>query len=437
MLYILIPCILLLIVAVVLKKRESANNESASSENTKKTSAKKANKNASSRSSRASNTQTKVAAAPVATETAQTSLDSEVRSSIESLIKAENYFAAEAKINQALNQDSSQHELYLYLLEIHVAQKDDFAIKQLINYLRSLGLHDIADQAEAKQLRTQSSQELTAAQSSQALHGSAAVAAPIANDQALKSDAAFDELISSPNSHNAPTTAFDSLQSDFTETQAEKKDLAPIEYSFEPKKPVEEAKPLDFDLNASAATSDFTPPAVEVTAPVNEPSTAPEVAPLEFNFSTPAQAEEKEVAPAEDFIFTEATPTAAKTEPSATEFKLDTDLPIASTDFHFSLDTPISADPSSLAFETQKIEIAPTATPEVESADLVNANDPLAQSFPELLKVSEIQLNLDLATRYIELGAYDSAKKLLVTNEENFSVEQRERSQKLLKQIAS
>ena len=154
MLYILIPCLLLLIVAVVLKKRESANNES-SSDNGKKTANKKVSKTTTTRTSRASTTPTKVATTPVATEAAPTTLDTEVRISIENLIKAENYFAAEAKINQALNQDNSQHELYLYLLEIHVAQKDDFAIKQLINYLRSLGLHDIADQAEAKQLRAQ------------------------------------------------------------------------------------------------------------------------------------------------------------------------------------------------------------------------------------------------------------------------------------------
>ena len=152
---------------------------------------------------------------------------------IENLIKAENYFAAEAKINQALNQDNSQHELYLYLLEIHVAQKDDFAIKQLINYLRSLGLHDIADQAEAKQLRAQAN-ALTVSE--------AVIPAPMSTPvqtQSLKSDAAFDELISTPvRDSNTVKASFDSLQPDFNTTQAEKKDLEPLEYSFEPKKPV-------------------------------------------------------------------------------------------------------------------------------------------------------------------------------------------------------
>ena len=51
--------------------------------------------------------------------------------------------------------------------------------------------------------------------------------------------------------------------------------------------------------------------------------------------------------------------------------------------------------------------------------------------------MNEIQLNLDLASRYIELGAYDAAKKLLSADENTFSTEQRDRSQQLLKQIAS
>src|SRR5690606_33030074 len=52
---------------------------------------------------------------------------------------------------QALNRDNSQHELYLLLLEIHILQKDEFAISQLLNHIRSLHLDDILEKAEAKQ----------------------------------------------------------------------------------------------------------------------------------------------------------------------------------------------------------------------------------------------------------------------------------------------
>ena len=428
MLYILIPCLLLLIVAVVLKKRESANNES-SSDNGKKTANKKVSKTTTTRTSRASTTPTKVATTPVATEAAPTTLDTEVRISIENLIKAENYFAAEAKINQALNQDNSQHELYLYLLEIHVAQKDDFAIKQLINYLRSLGLHDIADQAEAKQLRAQAN-ALTVSE--------AVIPAPMSTPvqtQSLKSDAAFDELISTPvRDSNTVKASFDSLQPDFNTTQAEKKDLEPLEYSFEPKQTVE------FELNSDTVSNSVDSAPNTVEKPLEDTSKV-DVAPLEFDFSAPVENKVKEepATPVEDFVF--STPETSKetsTQPAA-EFKLDNELPISpATDFHFSLDTPISADPTSLAFETQKIEIAPAfVEPEVDTSTLADSNDPLAQSFPELLKVNEIQLNLDLASRYIELGAYDAAKKLLSADENTFSTEQRDRSQQLLKQIAS
>ena len=434
MLYILIPCLLLLIVAVVLKKRESANNES-SSDNGKKTANKKVSKTATTRTSRASTTPTKVATTPVATEAAPTTLDTEVRISIENLIKAENYFAAEAKINQALNQDNSQHELYLYLLEIHVAQKDDFAIKQLINYLRSLGLHDIADQAEAKQLRAQAN-ALTVSE--------AVIPAPMSTPvqtQSLKSDAAFDELISTPvRDSNTVKASFDSLQPDFNTTQAEKKDLEPIEYSFEPKKPVEAPQTVEFELNSDTVSNSVDSAPNTVEKPLEDTSKV-DVAPLEFDFSAPVENKVKEepATPVEDFVFsTPATSKETSTQPAA-EFKLDNELPISpATDFHFSLDTPISADPTSLAFETQKIEIAPAIVePEVDTSTLADSNDPLAQSFPELLKVNEIQLNLDLASRYIELGAYDAAKKLLSADENTFSAEQRDRSQQLLKQIAS
>ena len=434
MLYILIPCLLLLIVAVVLKKRESANNES-SSDNGKKTANKKVSKTATTRTSRASTTPTKVATTPVATEAAPTTLDTEVRTSIENLIKAENYFAAEAKINQALNQDNSQHELYLYLLEIHVAQKDDFAIKQLINYLRSLGLHDIADQAEAKQLRAQAN-ALTVSE--------AVIPAPMSTPvqtQSLKSDAAFDELISTPvRDSNTVKASFDSLQPDFNTTQAEKKDLEPLEYSFEPKKPVEAPQTVEFELNSDTVSNSVDSAPNTVEKPLEDTSKV-DVAPLEFDFSAPVENKIKEepAIPVEDFVFsTPATSKETSTQPAA-EFKLDNELPISpATDFHFSLDTPISADPTSLAFETQKIEIAPAfVEPEVDTSTLADSNDPLAQSFPELLKVNEIQLNLDLASRYIELGAYDAAKKLLSADENTFSTEQRDRSQQLLKQIAS
>lgn len=67
----------------------------------------------------------------------------------------------------------------------------------------------------------------------------------------------------------------------------------------------------------------------------------------------------------------------------------------------------------------------------------MDLNDPLVQSFPELAQVNETQLDLDLAIKYVELGAYDSARILLTKNETIFSADQRELSKNLLNRIAS
>lgn len=437
MLYILIPCLILLVVAIVLKKRESANNQTA--DKGKKTPAKKTSKSTTSRTSRPATTPTKVAATPTATDNASTALDTDVRSSIENLIKAQNYFAAEAKINQALNQDNTQHELYLYLFDIHVAQKDDFAINQLINYLRSLGLHDIADQAEQKQQLAQ----LLKSNTVPLTKTSSFVApdpAPIANDQSLKSTAVFDELINTP-SPAPQTTNFESIQADLDTPRPKVADHAPIEYSVEPKAPVEEKAPLEFDVSKSVPEAPIEDSISAVTAPVEQTPT-PEIAPLEFNFTAPKpKVEEKVPEPlVEDFVFSENLEEKPinKAEP-AHEFKLDGELPvIPEHDFKFNLDTPLSADPNSVAFEKQQFELAPEIQEaSAEVASEADSTDPLAQSFPELLNINEIQLNLDLASRYIELGAYDSAKKLLNMDVASLTAQQREHSQKLLNQIAS
>lgn len=80
------------------------------------------------------------------------------------------------------------------------------------------------------------------------------------------------------------------------------------------------------------------------------------------------------------------------------------------------------------------IALEPAAT--VVSTD-VDLNDPLVKSFPDLSQVDEIQLNLDLANQYVELGAYDAAKALLSEQGANYSAEQRQRADQLLNQIAS
>ena len=76
-------------------------------------------------------------------------------------------------------------------------------------------------------------------------------------------------------------------------------------------------------------------------------------------------------------------------------------------------------------------------TPVSQTAPAHSTNDPLMQSFPDLQTMDEAQLNLDLAEQYIELGAYESARVILQTNQSLFNQDQQQYVEKLLNKIAS
>src|SRR5690554_5386012 len=143
MLIYVIPLVILIIVLIVVKKRQDAQESDKAK--TKTVKAKKPGA-----ASKSTSQRTKVVEPAGVVKKSATPLSAETRKKIEGLIQERNFFAAEAQINQALNRDNSQHELYLLLLDIHILQKDEFAISQLINHVRSLELEDILAQAEVK-----------------------------------------------------------------------------------------------------------------------------------------------------------------------------------------------------------------------------------------------------------------------------------------------
>ncbi|CEI50706.1 FIG00351261: hypothetical protein [Acinetobacter bereziniae] len=203
MLLYVIPFVLLLVVAIVLKKREDANKENTNT-TSKKTNNKKSSKKNVARTARTSQKQQRTAVVEneVVVQQATKPLSPELKSSIEKLIAAKNYFSAEAKINQALNQDNAQHELYLYLLDVHLAQKDEFAVNQLINHIRSLGLDDIVTQAEEKKKATQTESPIESI-----------AFVPTTPEPAVpevKNTAAFDALIG--NIEATPTPSIETLE---------------------------------------------------------------------------------------------------------------------------------------------------------------------------------------------------------------------------------
>ena len=428
MLLYVIPFILLLVVAIVLKKREDANKEQASS-SAKTSKNKKSTKKNVARTARTSQRlQSNVVEDEVVVKQATKPLSADLKKSIEKLIAEKNYFSAEAKINQALNQDNAQHELYLYLLDIHFVQKDDFAVNQLINHIRSLGLDEIVTQAEDKQKTAQVANPIESI-----AFESAQPAVPEVN----KNNAAFDALIGTADAATQTKRA-DPIQADaleFTPSETPKhvpqEPIQSLEFNFTPS--TQQAAPVAADLTFEVPTR----------VPAEEEKSEP-AAPLEFSF-TPNQA---------------TTPVIEKTEivEIASEFTLDFAEPLVSpnaeptakisNDLDFKL-TPSEADSQpTFRFDLdQTAEIIEPATPTLnfeapiqpttETIGAVDTNDPLVKSFPELAQINEMQLNLDLAQQYIDLGAYASARELLSQNVDQYTTDQRELSQNLLNRIAS
>lgn len=477
MLIYVIPFILLLVIALVLKKRE-ANKESEPA--AKKPAAASKNKAKKSTTTKKTTVKSTVVAEPVAEPQGSTPLPADLRQTIETQIHDRNFFSAEAQINQALKRDPSLHELYLLLLDVHLTQKDEFATRQLLDHLKNLGLEDILAQAEAKIEAQKASQTKEETPASVAPTTAAFSETPVSVKTQTPAD--FDALIQSSSSSTA-STSFDQLQQSLkTETPVAKTESAPVpDLEFTPSTPAapvntpapakaEEVQPLEFNLSFDSAAS------TQAATPVEPaPAAAQEPQALDFSFElepTPTQAAPvtpvEPVTPAAqepqplDFSFelekttTEATPatTPAGTIPPAEE----------KSDFNFDFSispTPVAEQPVEPAVTAPAdtaplfqfdLDSAPTieATPATPKAPMVeepamaavaatavDPHDPLIQSFPELAAVNEIQLNLDLAQQYIELGAYDAARALLAEKEANYSAAQQQHATQLLNQIAS
>ncbi|WP_160232099.1 fimbrial protein FimV [Acinetobacter indicus] len=478
MLIYVIPFILLLVIALVLKKRE-ANKESEPA--AKKPAAASKTKAKKSTTTKKTTVKTTVVAEPVAEPQGSTPLPADLRQTIETQIRDRNFFSAEAQINQALKRDPSLHELYLLLLDVHLTQKDEFATRQLLDHLKNLGLEDILAQAEARIEAQKASQTKAETPASAAPTTAAFSETPVSAKTQTPAD--FDALIQSSSSSTA-STSFDQLQQSLkTETPVAKTESAPVpDLEFTPSTsaaPVntpapakaEEVQPLEFNLSFDSAAS------TQAATPVEPaPAAAQEPQALDFSFElepTPTQAAPvtpvEPVTPAAqepqalDFSFelektaTEATPatTPAVTTPPAEEksdFNFDFSIsptPVAEQPVEPAVTAPADTAPL-FQFDLDSaptIEATPAAAPEASMVEepamaavattAVDPHDPLIQSFPELAEVNEIQLNLDLAQQYIELGAYDAARALLAEKEANYSAAQQQHATQLLNQIAS
>lgn len=412
---IIVLLVIVLIVAIVLKKRESNQANTAPKKGASKTTKKAATRSAS------RTTLVREEQEPAAPPTT-TVISESLRQKLEQQIQSGNFQSAEAQINQALKQDNSQHELYLFLLDIHLKQKDDLAIDQLIKHIHALKLEDIAQAAEAKYREYEQNKQPDSIEFNLASHSFQQT--PASEPQVQSNIADFDALVQTP-----AAQSFDDLQSEYA---------APAEET-KPVEPVPEVQPLDFNFSFEQKQ------AVEsVPAPIEAPESK-EQQPLEFSFNlestTPSieEAKTEDLKPELDFNFTHLE---VASQPVAEKAPVEEAAPSLDFNFEPTIETTEQPEPTSLetaefSFEVEKP--AAVVEPQLEfvaPTPAVAIHDPLAQSFPDLQQLDEAQLNLELAEQYIELGAYDSARELLKNNS-SFSAEQQQRSENLLNKIAS
>ncbi|HEM8711535.1 hypothetical protein OHV52_05685 [Acinetobacter baumannii] len=420
MLYV-IPFIILLVVAVILKKRENSQKQEATSpKNINRKSGKKAN----AKSSKSSREKTKAKVIEENTPAIPQSnpVPEALRHNIQQLIQEKQFSAAEAQVNQALKKDNTQHELYLLLLEIHIAQKDEFAIQQLISHIRSLGLNEIAAQAETRQKEYESSRQPDAIDFPQAQ--------TYEEPKNTDTTAQFDELTTS-----SSEASFDDLQKDYTPVKQE---------------PAVEIEPLEFNFSfeQTSATENTNQPAQQPELSSTQETN--ELADLEFSFdlaplhgteeksqAVEVKADQENSINALDFNF-DLNPSSPETKsveqaPSLDEIKLVEQAPLEAASIaplEFSLDEPALVPAPEL--ETQNhIDVVN------EAATQTQIEDPLLEAFPELKQINENELDLKLAEQYIKFGANQAARNLLQSDEQKFNTEQQQHAKNLLNRIAS
>ncbi|MDX7936539.1 hypothetical protein [Acinetobacter baumannii] len=420
MLYV-IPFIILLVVAVILKKRENSQKQEATSP---KNINRKSGKKASAKSSKSSREKTKAKVIEENTPAIPQSnpVPEALRHNIQQLIQEKQFSAAEAQVNQALKKDNTQHELYLLLLEIHIAQKDEFAIQQLISHIRSLGLNEIAAQAENRQKEYESSRQPDAIDFPQAQ--------TYEEPKNTDTTAQFDELTTS-----SSEASFDDLQKDYTPVKQE---------------PAIEIEPLEFNFSfeQNSATENTNQPAQQPELSSTQETN--ELADLEFSFdlaplheteeksqAVEVKADQENSINALDFNL-DLNPSSSETKsvqqaPSLDEIKLIEQAPLEATSIaplEFSLDEPALVPAPEL--ETQNhIDVVN------EAATQTQIEDPLLEAFPELKQINENELDLKLAEQYIKFGANQAARNLLQGDEQKFNTEQQQHAKNLLNRIAS
>lgn len=382
----MIPFVILLIVAIIFIKRQRHQNDSSPfyAKNNK-------------------NNEIKTAENDLSPAQVPAAIDPNIHERIDHLIDIGHLSAAEALINQTLNRDPSRHDLYLYLFDLHLRQNDELGIKQLIQNLQQLQLHDVLNQLEDKYRNTREQKEKYAKviqQKQQNTQDIPITTSPVVTP-AVKSETT---LASSAPVQKQIIEEHQSLE--FTPKPISSVNK-PTKSNTVPHQDISFVLEMADHITVAPKKHEAVAEVKVETETKKLTSVAPQALAVDHTESNLVQAK------------IALQPDVDKQQPVHTAVPMPT-LTLK--------DTPIAL----------KKEIPPVAQNIQSQPSQANIDhDPLIKAFPELASLDEVQLDLELAEQYIELGAYASAQILLNKNEAQFSVQQLELSKKLLNRMAS
>ncbi|SSS45751.1 Uncharacterised protein [Acinetobacter baumannii] len=291
----------------------------------------------------------------------------------------------------------------------------------MISHIRSLGLNEIAAQAETRQKEYESSRQPDAIDFPQAQI--------YEEPKNTDTTAQFDELTIS-----SSEASFNDLQKDYTPVKQE---------------PAVEIEPLEFNFSfeQTSATENTNQPAQQPELSSTQETN--ELADLEFSFDLAPLHETEEKSQAveikadqENSINTldfnlDLNPSSSETKsveqaPSLDEIKLIEQTPLEATSIaplEFSLDEPALVRAPEVEIQNNEVVNERVTQTQIE--------DPLLEAFPELKQINENELDLKLAEQYLKFGANQAARNLLQSDEQKFNTEQQQHAKNLLNRIAS
>ncbi|MFT4020162.1 MAG: hypothetical protein QM666_01440 [Acinetobacter sp.] len=425
MLSYILPFVVLLIIALILKQRQSTQHTQASKSahfgRLKKTKQRTNIKIA-----------TRTTQATVASHQPKTSdINPLFKKQIESLIYEKNYPLAEALLNETLYKHPSQHELYLYLLDIHLAKDDQLAIQLLFSHLKALQLHTIIPVAERHIRKTAP------------YHVPIQYTAPDALPEHLPAESPIQETQVSQLSSEDDTSP-QAISQNF-ENHENKIRIVQQHLSSTPPKTQDSVEELN---NLMDVQFSLEPHSIETKGAgydsLSIKNHSPELATFHAKKSRSSTLHMQAVTDNHSIAFEQVQSSSHTDMQQDALLKTFENLNFESTlSLSSNNDVPISPLSSIMGDHHHHVTNT-TDTSGIESNDphdysmfSIQQDDALLQQFPHLQSLNQAELILNLAQHYVTLGVFEAAETLLKYPSIQFDAHQTERAKNILKQIAS